>query len=104
MITLEKYNAGRFEKTSAGFAYFVPTNINDAWEWRNQEINGLLERAAIRLGELNSFAKLVPNIDLFIQLHVAKEAVISSRIEGTQTNMDEALLNEEVKCNFPQIC
>jgi Fic family protein len=95
MITLEKYNSGRFERAQAGFAYFVPSPINDAWEWKNQEINGMLERAAIRLGELNSFAKLVPNIDLFIQLHVAKEAVISSRIEGTQTNMNEALLNEE---------
>jgi Fic family protein len=95
MITLEKYNSGRFEKAPAGYAHFVPSPINDAWEWKNQEINGLLEKAAIRLGELNSFAKLVPNIDLFIQLHVAKEAVISSRIEGTQTNMDEALLNEE---------
>ena len=47
------------------------------------------------MGELNSFARLVPNINLFIQLHVTKEAVVSSRIEGTQTKIDEALLTEE---------
>jgi len=91
MIELEKYKAGHFEKQS-GYNYFVPSEINDEWVWKTPIINSLIEKAAIKLGELNSFARLVPNIDLFIQLHVTKEAVISSRIEGTQTNMDEALL------------
>lgn len=91
MIELEKYKAGHTEK-SLGYSYFVPSEINDEWTWRNPAINKLLEKAAVKLGELNSFARLVPNIDLFIQLHVTKEAVVSSRIEGTQTNMDEALL------------
>ena len=54
----------------------------------------MIEEAAIKLGELNSYARLVPNINLFIQLHVTKEAVISSRIEGTQTQIDEALMEE----------
>ena len=49
----------------------------------------------MKIGELNSFARLVPNIDLFIQLHVTKEAVVSSRIEGTQTNLNEAVLPKE---------
>ena len=95
MIKLEKYKSGHFEKSYAAYSYFVPSKINEEWSWDNQQINLLLEKAAIRLGELNSFSKLVPNIDLFIQLHVAKEAVISSRIEGTQTNINEALLEEE---------
>jgi len=94
MIKLEEYKAGHIEKGVGGYSYFVPSIINDEWKWGNPLINGLLEEAAIKLGELNSFAKLVPNIDLFIHLHVTKEAVKSSRIEGTQTNMDEALLDE----------
>jgi Fic family protein len=94
MITLETFKAGHTQKHPTGYAYFLPQNINEQWVWEDQVINTLLEKAAIKLGELNSFAKLVPNIDLFIQLHVTKEAVVSSRIEGTQTQMDEALLDE----------
>jgi len=97
MKEIEKYRAGHFEK-GFGYKFFVPELINDEWSWRTPIINKLLEKAAIKLGELNSFSRLVPNIDLFILLHVTKEAVVSSRIEGTRTNMDEALLPiEEIK-------
>lgn len=94
MINIEKFQAGHYEQ-GVGYKYFVPNKINDEWCWNTPIINNLLEKAAIKLGELNSFSRLVPNIDLFIKLHVAKEAVVSSRIEGTQTQMDEALLPEE---------
>ena len=97
MINIENFEAGHYE---SGYAYkfFVPNMINDEWEWHDPVITQLLERAAIRLGELNSFSRFVPNLDLYIQLHVTKEAVVSSRIEGTQTRMDEALLPEsEIK-------
>ena len=97
MIELENFNAGHYED-GYGYKYFVPNTINHQWVWNNPTINHLLEKAALKLGELNSFSKLVPNIDLFIQLHVTKEAVVSSRIEGTQTRIDEALLPEtEIK-------
>jgi len=95
MIQIEQYIAGKTIKDQTGYIYFLPNKINNTWVWQDQDINALLEKAAIRLGELNSFSKLVPNIDLFIQMHVTKEAVISSRIEGTQTQIDEALLDEE---------
>lgn len=95
MIHLETYRSGKLEKHPTGYSYFLPAPINDQWKWEDQTLNLLLEKAAIKLGELNSYARLVPNIDLFIQLHVTKEAVVSSRIEGTQTQMDEALLDED---------
>lgn len=91
---IEKFQAGTYEK-GPEYKYFVPSSVNGQWKWADSTLNTLLERASIRIGELNSFARLVPNIDLFIHLHVTKEAVISSRIEGTQTNIDEALLPEE---------
>jgi Fic family protein len=94
MSDLENFKAGTWAK-GPGFRYLLPSKVNVTWSWHDPQLTELLEKASLQLGELNSFARFVPNIDLFIQLHVTKESVISSRIEGTQTTMDEALLFKE---------
>lgn len=91
---LSEFTAGHKER-GAGYTYFVPKEVNKEWIWRDSLLNQLLERASRKLGELNSFARLVPSIDLFIHMHVTKEAVLSSRIEGTQTYMEEAVLPKD---------
>lgn len=74
---------------------FEPVPIDHEWVWEDPTISVLLEQANRALGELNAFSLIVPDIDLFIQMHVVKEAQTSSRIEGTQTSIDEALLPAE---------
>lgn len=72
---------------------FQPTLINREWIIDNPEVLNLLSQADRELGRLDMFSHYVPNIDLFISMHVLKEATQSSKIEGTQTNIEEALLD-----------
>lgn len=74
---------------------FEPTLINREWSWEDPQINTQLEKASRALAELDAFTLIVPDVDLFIQMHITKEANTSSRIEGTQTEMDEAVLDAE---------
>lgn len=73
---------------------FQPNPINKDWMLNNMEVIQLLSKADRHLGRLDMYSEYV-NIDLFIRMHIAKEATQSSKIEGTQTNMEEAFLKKE---------
>ena len=74
---------------------FQPNFINREWKLDDMEIIQLLSKADRELGRLDMFSEYIPNLELFIQMHVTKEATQSSKIEGTQTNMEDALLEKE---------
>ncbi len=93
-MDIKDFKSGEYKK-GYEYRYFVPSLINHSFYWTNPSINELLENASLKLGELNSFAKLVPDIDMFIKMLVYKEAVVSSKIEGTQTNMEDVLTDKK---------
>ena len=53
-----------------------------------------LEQATLALAELNAVSKSIPNAALFIYMHVRKEALLSSQIEGTQSSLSDLMLFE----------
>ena len=93
-MDIKDFKSGRYQD-GYQYKYFLPEKINHPWIWTDETINTLLERASLKLGELNSFSRLVPDTTMFIMMHVFKEAVVSSRIEGTKTNIEEALIDEK---------
>src|SRR6056297_3498588 len=83
---MKQFKSGQYI-SQAYYRSFQPAFIN--------KILQLLSQADRELGRLDMYSKYIPNIELFISMHVLKEATQSSKIEGIQTNMDEALLEKE---------
>jgi cell filamentation protein, protein adenylyltransferase len=91
---MKSFKAGTY--VNQGFyKSFQPNPINREWKLEDMEIIQLLSQAERELGRLDMFSKYVPNIDMFIQMHVAKEATQSSKIEGTQTSIEDAFMNKD---------
>ncbi len=92
---MNNFKAGTY-KQQLEYKSFLPNSINHELFVNDKEIIMLLEEAGLYLGELEAFSQLIPDIDLFIKMHIYKEATLSSKIEGTQTTMDEAVAPKEV--------
>ena len=93
-MDMKDFVAGSY-KQQYKYKSFSPSKINHSYVWSDASINTLLEEANILLGQLNAYTMIVPDVNLFVRMHITKEANTSSRIEGTKTEMDEALMEKE---------
>jgi len=93
-MDIANFNSGKNIK-QLEYSSFSPERINHSWIISSPEVNKLLAEANRLIGELNAFSQIIPDVDFFISMHILKEATTSSRIEGTKTNMEEALIRKE---------
>lgn len=91
-MKLEEYKSGEYTKMN-DYKAFIPSKINYNWGWDDTKLDKLLAEANRQIGELNAYSLLIPNVDLYIKMHVKIEANKSSRIEGTKTTVEEDLLD-----------
>ncbi len=91
---MKNYASGEWVKRE-GYKSFEPSRIYRPWSIEDLRLVEAMSRADRHLGRLDSFSDIVPNLDLFVEMHVTKEANQSSRIEGTRTEIEEAILPEE---------
>ena len=91
---MNKYIAGTYRQQYQ-YKSFSPALVNRPFRWEDDEIDILLEEAVKSLADLNQYSVHVPNIEFFLKMHVVKEADSTSRIEGTNTNIEEALISRD---------
>jgi Fic family protein len=85
--------AGRVVQTPEGYAAFVPKPLPPELTF-DAELMLALSRADAALSELSGIGRHLPNPHLLIAPYVRREAVLSSRIEGTRASLSDVLLDE----------
>lgn len=90
-MNINTFSSGTTRKQNDYYT-FLPTLIDHTWKWSDPELNVLLEKASSELGSLNAFSDLIPNVDLYIEMHIKTEANKSNKIEGTRTSIEEDLM------------
>ncbi len=87
---MKNFTAGTY-KQQREYKSFSPSFVNRL-AWENPQIDLLIEQSANLLGELKAYAGIAPDVNFFVPMSIAKEAIDSNLIEGTNTALDEVVL------------
>ena len=104
-MNIQKSKAGRVIKSLKGYNAFIPNALPPNIEWNNQLV-GALSRADFVLGKLAREGSRLPNPHLLMRPFITREAVLSSRIEGTHATIGEVLAHNagiDIKQNIDDL-
>jgi Fic family protein len=85
--------SGKLVRVTGGYRAFVPNALPPAIEW-DTELVSRVSKADLAVGTLSGLGETLPNPHLLIYPFIRREAVLSSRIEGTQSSLSDLLLFE----------
>ena len=85
--------AGRVISTPQGYHAFVPAPLPPRLDYTPALVR-LLSAADAALSELSGLGSILPNPHLLIAPYIRREAVLSSRIEGTRASLSDLLADE----------
>ena len=88
--------SGKLIRAVGGYWAFIPHPLPPKLEWDNSLVS-LISKADLALGTLSGLGENLPNPHLLIYPFIRREAVLSSRIEGTQSSLSDLLLFEATK-------
>jgi Fic family protein len=88
----KKKVSGKYVKWT-GYEAFVPEPLPPEIAWTGKLIRSLSDADRL-IGQLSGEGKQLPNPHLLIRPFIKREAVLSSRIEGTQATLGELLAND----------
>ncbi|MCK4934215.1 MAG: Fic family protein [Simkaniaceae bacterium] len=96
-MDIEKSPSGKVIRSPKGYKAFIPHPLPPKIAWDNQMVSAL-SRADFLLGKLAREGNRLPNPHLLIRPFITREAVLSSKIEGTQITISEILaVNSGIK-------
>jgi Fic family protein len=96
---LNKKSTGDFiyQSFKEGYKSITPSLINRSFEWKDKQINILLESAMLELGELNAYSKFFSKIELYLPMFIAQEVLASNLIEGNKCDLQQLFIEDSSK-------
>ncbi len=91
--------SGSLVTSMAGYLTFVPQPLPPELSW-SPELVKVLSEANRYLGELAGLGRTLSNPHLLVRPFVRREAVLSSKIEGTQASLEDLYRYEAVQLSF----